>query len=81
MRVMVGKILNMAKLAWTFDLSPGEGMTSADVDDDIDTAYLEGFLIAPKKFPIRIVPRSERHRRVVERELEGMRSFWDQYEE
>lgn len=71
------KILNMAKIAWTFDLAPGAGV----VDDDIITAYHDGFLIAPKKFPIMITPRSERHQRVVANEYDSIKSFWEKYED
>ncbi|CAJ0550220.1 Ff.00g101500.m01.CDS01 [Fusarium sp. VM40] len=69
-------MLNMAKIAWAFDLSPG----SDSVNDDIDTAYHDGFLIAPKKFPITIKPRSEHHRKVITDEYHSMESFWDKYE-
>lgn len=69
-------MLNMAKIAWAFDLSPG----SDSVNDDIDTAYHDGFLIAPKKFPITIKPRSEHHRKVITSEYHSVESFWDKYE-
>ncbi|KAK4215596.1 cytochrome P450 [Rhypophila decipiens] len=74
-------MLNMAKLAWALDLAPAEGMSPADVDDDISTAYLEGFLIAPKRFPISIKPRSEKHRAVIEAEFEKLTPTWDKYED
>ncbi|KAM0344912.1 hypothetical protein ACHAPU_007045 [Fusarium lateritium] len=70
-------MLNMAKIAWAFDLSPG----SETVNDDIDTAYHDGFLIAPKKFPISIKPRSEEHKKVIMDEYHSMESFWDKYED
>lgn len=67
----------MAKLAWAFDLALGDG----DVDDDIEMAYTPGFLIAPKKFPITITPRSERHKEVLIKEFEEMEPFYQQYED
>ncbi|KAH6648012.1 cytochrome P450 [Truncatella angustata] len=70
-------MLNMAKIAWAFDLSPGPG----PVDDDIETAYHDGFLIAPKKFPILITPRSERRKNVIENEYRSIESFWEKYED
>lgn len=71
------KILNMAKIAWTFDLAPGGG----PVDDDINTAYHDGFLIAPKKFPMMIIPRSDRHKNIVANEFDSIKSFWEKYED
>ncbi|KAK5653767.1 hypothetical protein OQA88_7924 [Cercophora sp. LCS_1] len=70
-------ILNMAKLAWAFDLKPGDG----PVDDSVETAYTPGFLIAPKKFPIVITPRSEKHKAVLVREFEAMKPFYEQHED
>ncbi|KAK9783103.1 putative Cytochrome P450 [Seiridium cardinale] len=70
-------MLNMAKIAWAFNLSPG----SEAVDDDIVTAYHDGFLIAPKKFPIIITPRSDRHKSIIENEYDSIKSLWDKYED
>ncbi|KAI8229430.1 UDP-glucosyltransferase A1 [Colletotrichum sp. SAR 10_96] len=70
-------ILNMAKIAWGFDLSPGEG--EGEVDVDVGTAYTDGFLIAPKKFPITIRPRSERHAAVIEEEQRRAEPFFAKY--
>jgi hypothetical protein len=65
----------MAKIAWGFDLSPGAGA----VDVDIETAYTDGFLIAPKKFPISFIPRSNTHKDVIEREFEAITPFFERY--
>ena len=70
-------MLNMAKIAWAFDLSPGLDA----VNDDIDTAYHDGFLIAPKRFPISITPRSKKHKNVIESEYSSIKSFWEKYED
>jgi hypothetical protein len=69
-------MVNMAKLAWTFDITPG----SEAVDVDINTAYSDGFLTSPKKFPITFKPRSEKHRMVIEKEYEAARAFFARYE-
>ncbi|OIW26904.1 cytochrome P450 [Coniochaeta ligniaria NRRL 30616] len=71
-------MLNMAKLVWAFDLSQ---VGSGAVNDDVATAYHDGFLIAPRKFPILITPRSDRHKNVIETEFESVRSFLEKYEE
>jgi hypothetical protein len=70
-------MLILAKIAWAFDLSPG----SEPVDDDVNTAYHDGFLIAPKRFPIVITPRSDTRKQVIENEYHSMGPFWDKYDE
>jgi hypothetical protein len=70
-------MLNMAKMAWAFDLSSG----ISDVNVDINTAYTDGFLIAPKKFPIIFTARSEKHRNVICREYEDVKPFFEKYKE
>jgi hypothetical protein len=75
--IILPQMLNMAKIAWAFDLSAG----SDAVNDDIDTAYHDGFLIAPKKFPIKITPRSRCHKEVIMQEYQSIASFWDKYDD
>ena len=68
-------MVNMAKIAWGFELS-------ADleaVDVDINTAYSDGFLIAPKKFPILITPRSDKHKDIITKEYEATEPFFMKY--
>jgi hypothetical protein len=55
-------------------------MRVEDVNVDIATQWTDGFFIAPKPFPIRLMVRSERHREVLERELEGAQKIFDCYE-
>ena len=69
------EMVNMAKIAWGFELSPGSGA----VDADIDTAYSEGFLIAPKKFPVLFTPRSDRHKDIIMKEYEAVQPFFVKY--
>ncbi|KAI0470408.1 cytochrome P450 [Xylariaceae sp. FL0804] len=68
-------ILNMAKIAWCFDFSSSSGA----VDADIGTAYTDGFLIAPKKFPLVLTPRSEKHREVISQEYRELEPFFAKY--
>ncbi|KAK7978164.1 hypothetical protein PG988_005654 [Apiospora saccharicola] len=70
-------MLNMAKIAWAFNLAPG----SAVVNDDIGTAYSDGFLIAPEKFPLLITPRSNRHGEIIQNEYNATKPFWQKYED
>jgi hypothetical protein len=69
------EMLNMAKMAWGFDLSPGLGA----VDVDINTAYSNGFLIAPEKFPILFTPRSDKHKDVIIKEYGAIKPFFIKY--
>lgn len=68
----------IAKMVWAFDIDvlPGKG---EDVDDSPLTAYQDGFLIAPYKFPVRIRPRSDRHAEVVKKEFGGMKPFFEKF--
>lgn len=70
------QMLNMAKIAWGFDLSPGPD----PVNVDVSTAYSDGFLIAPEKFPIRIAPRSDKHGDIITKEYESVKPFLKKYE-
>jgi hypothetical protein len=65
----------MAKIAWGFDLSPGSG----SVNVDVASAYTNGFLIAPEKFPVLFKARSDKHRDVIIREYEAVKPFFEKY--
>jgi hypothetical protein len=69
-------MLNMAKLVWLFDISRG----SAAVDSAVETAYTDGFLIAPKRFPVEFVPRSQERVRITRQELRDCQSVFSRYE-
>ncbi|KAI9375031.1 cytochrome P450 [Aspergillus egyptiacus] len=66
--------INIAKIVWGFNLEQEEG---ACLDTSVETGYEGGFLVCPKKFPIKITPRSETHAAVIQREFEGLRAFYD----
>ena len=68
-------MVNMAKLTWGFDILA----ESAPVDVDINTAYSDGFLTAPKKFPVTFSPRSEKHREVFTKEAESAETLLARY--
>ncbi|KAK2757989.1 hypothetical protein FQN54_004395 [Arachnomyces sp. PD_36] len=65
----------IAKIAWAFDVEKAPGQDTVDASPH--SAYEGGFLIAPKKFPVRIRPRSKDRMEVVEGEWEGLRSFYE----
>ncbi|KAF4335762.1 oxidoreductase [Fusarium beomiforme] len=47
---------------WAFDMRPA----AEDIDDSMETGYTGGFLVAPKKFPVRITPRSADREAVIQ---------------
>ncbi|KAL4762922.1 cytochrome P450 [Aspergillus foveolatus] len=67
--------INIAKLVWAFDFERVKGEENVDVS--VDTGYEGGFLVCPKKFPIRITPRSEGRAAVIEKEFERLRGFYE----
>jgi len=65
----------MAKVLWFFDMSsPGD----APVDADIQTAFTDGFLTAPKQFPVHFQPRSEQRAAVLQRGFQDADAFLSQ---
>ena len=52
-----------AKIVWAFDISP-----SAPVDSSIETGYTDGFVVGPKRYPAKFVPRTPEHAAIVARE-------------
>ncbi|KAL4881003.1 cytochrome P450 [Aspergillus karnatakaensis] len=66
--------INIAKLVWAFNLERDE---AAKPDISVETGYEGGFLVCPKKFPIKITPRSEAHAAIIQREFEGLKGFYE----
>ncbi|OGM48636.1 hypothetical protein ABOM_002069 [Aspergillus bombycis] len=69
-------LINIAKLVWAFDITPGADpatgrqLSHQEIDDNVGRAWTNGFLIAPKPFPLSLSLRSEKHGEVIEREHE-----------
>lgn len=61
----------ISKLVWAFNVTspidPKTGKPMA-VNTDMETAYIDGMIVAPIKFPANITIRSEAHRETIERE-------------
>ncbi|KAL2787809.1 cytochrome P450 [Aspergillus keveii] len=70
-------MLNMAKLVWLFNILPG---SEGGGDLSVETGYTDGFLIAPKKFPVRFVPRSDSHVETIQKELQQCQALFSRYE-
>jgi hypothetical protein len=70
-------MLNMAKITWGFDISAAEGQ---EVDWDVKTGYTDGFVFSPKRFPVNITARSEKHREIFETEFQAQRDILARFE-
>ncbi|CAG8422833.1 unnamed protein product [Penicillium salamii] len=79
--------INIAKILWAFDIragtdpSTGNQLKGEEVNVDIATQWTDGFLIAPKPFPIAMLLRSEKHREVLNRELDEAQRIFQSYED
>lgn len=79
--------INIAKIIWAFDIRAGTDPTTGrhlqdeEVNVDVARQWTDGFLIAPKPFPIVMKLRSEKHREVLRRELEDARKVFQSYED
>ncbi len=51
------------------------------VDTDLKTAFAEGVVATPKKFPVQFKPRSLSHAVIIEREFEALKPFLDNLED
>lgn len=63
-----------AKLLWAFTF---EELPDQPLDVD---AYTSANLVRPVEFQVKIAPRSEKHRQVIRRELDGALEFLTQYD-
>ncbi|KAJ5781029.1 hypothetical protein N7457_006189 [Penicillium paradoxum] len=67
--------INIAKLVWAFNIE--RDTTAGPPDVSVETGYEGGFLICPKKFPLKITPRSKAHAAVIESEFEGLTRYYE----
>lgn len=80
------QIINIAKLVWAFSITPGTHPTTGlrlaaeDIDDAVETQWTNGFLTAPKPFPVAIEIRSAAHQAVVDRECREAQAIFREYE-
>ncbi|KAL4938687.1 hypothetical protein BDV06DRAFT_231598 [Aspergillus oleicola] len=66
--------INIAKMVWAFDIERDKGKP---VDVSVETGYEGGFLVCPKKFPVKITPRGGVYKDVIRREFEGLKGFYE----
>lgn len=67
----------MAKITWGFDFSA----KNSEIDWNLDTAYTDGFVFSPRRFPINLTIRTENHRKVFEAELQAQQDIFARYED
>lgn len=65
----------MAKLAWAFNITSAETL-----DDNIETAFTDGILLHPKKYPAKFIPRDERRVAIIETEFRVAEAFLKQFQ-
>lgn len=77
--------INVAKLVWAFDIRAGTDpvtgrpISSNEINVDIETQWTDGFLIAPKPFPITLRVRSNKHREVLQQEMDQAQKIFSRY--
>lgn len=69
--------INIAKMVWAFNIERDTAASPPDMS--VETGYEGGFLVCPKKFPLKITPRSETHAATIESEFEGIKGFYERF--
>lgn len=76
----------MAKLVWAFNITAGKDaktgrqLSKEEVNDSVESQWTNGFLTAPKPFPVTFQLRSEMHRAIIEKECkEAQASVFQEY--
>jgi hypothetical protein len=83
----IWKEINISKLIWAFDILPGNDpitgrqLTHEEVNDSMETQWTNGFLTAPKPFPVKLSLRSEKHGEVINREIKQAQEIFRDYED
>ena len=72
-------MINMAKIAWAFDISADP--TSPQLDLDVSSGYSDGFVLGPKPFTASFAVRSPQHKEVIEKEFRQAGTFYQKYED
>lgn len=70
--------INIAKIVWAFNVERDE--VGGPLDFSVETGYEGGFLVCPKKYHIKITPRSETHVKVIEREFHELKGFYEKFQ-
>jgi hypothetical protein len=74
-------------VVWAFDILPGNDpitgrqLTREEISDSMETQWTNGFLTAPKPFPVKLSLRSEKHGEVINREIQQAEEIFKDYED
>jgi hypothetical protein len=68
-------MLSMAKSVWSFDITSVE-----PPDTNMETGFTNGFIVAPKQYAAKFIPRSEKHVRIIEEEDFKAEEFRKQFD-
>lgn len=72
-------MINMAKIAWAFDISADPNCPPLDLE--VASGYSDGFITGPKPFSASFTVRSPKHRAVIETEYAQAKSVYQKYED
>ena len=72
-------MVNMAKIAWEFNISTDAA--GSTLDAAVDTGYPDGFVSGPNPFTPSFRVRSSNHRAVIEEDYEKAKKFFAKYED
>jgi hypothetical protein len=64
-------------MVWLFNIQTS---SSAPLDVSMSSAFSDGFLVAPKRFSVQFVPRSDQHVKVIRDELTKSKEVFARYE-
>lgn len=71
----------LARLLWAFSIEPDVDEKGNRMDlDTSDEAWEDGFLICPKPYKVKFVPRSEKHEHIIRKDYENAREYLKQWE-
>lgn len=59
----------------------GRKLTTAEINDSIATEWTDGFLTAPKPYPVTLTVRTPQHREVIEKEYADAQRIFAEYED
>ncbi|OAL18763.1 hypothetical protein AYO22_10457 [Fonsecaea multimorphosa] len=63
-----------AKIVWAFDISP-----TSQIDSSIETGYTDGFVLAPKPYAAKFVPRTQERVSIIAKEAEEAEKFLSRF--
>ncbi|KAK5217822.1 hypothetical protein LTR72_009485 [Exophiala xenobiotica] len=72
-------MINMAKIAWAFDITADPNAPALDLN--IETGHSDGFVFGPNPFSASFSVRSPQHLETIEKEYHEAQIFFQQYED